>query len=48
MFLTGTNRIVGRVAASKMPSASAASFLEPLTKGFTKRGLISRTWRPAA
>src|SRR5215471_12609521 len=36
-----------RIAASKIASASTASFLEPLTNGFTKRGLMRRTSRPA-
>ena len=48
MLFTGTNRMVGRIAASKIASASVASFLDPLTKGFTKRGLINRTLQPAA
>ncbi len=33
--LTGTKRIVGRVTASQIASASAASFLLRLTYGFT-------------
>ena len=31
-----------------MASASAASFLDPFTNGFTNQGLISRTRRPSA
>jgi len=34
-LLTVTKRIVGRVAASQMASASAAPFFWRLTKGFT-------------
>ena len=45
---TGTNRIGGRSAASKIACASGASFLEPRTKGLTKKALIKRTVRPAA
>ena len=39
---TGTKCIVRRMAGSKIASASTASFFEPLTKGFTKRGLMRR------
>src|SRR3954469_24327835 len=35
-LFTGTKRIVGRPAASKIACASVASFLDPRTKGLTK------------
>ncbi|VVE53709.1 hypothetical protein PTE31013_04906 [Pandoraea terrigena] len=38
----------GRTAASQIASASAKSFLLPLTKGRTKCGEISLTWCPNA
>ena len=44
---TGTNRIFGREAASKIASASTASFFDPRTKGSTECRLMSRTSRPA-
>ena len=34
-LFTGTNRIVGRCAASQIASASAASFFCRFTNGFT-------------
>ena len=40
--------MVGRHAASKIASASTASFFDPRTKGFTKRGSTRRTSWPAA
>jgi len=46
--LTGTTRIVGRVTASQIASASAASVLPRLTKGFTYCGGISLTSWPRA
>jgi hypothetical protein len=36
-LFTGTNCIVGRPAASKIACASVASFLDPRTKGLTKK-----------
>jgi hypothetical protein len=44
--LTGTNRMLGRVTASQIASASAASFLLVLTYGFTNCGAISLTVCP--
>src|SRR3712207_4529328 len=46
--LIGTKRMVGRTTASQIASASAASVLFVLTKGFTYWGGISRTWWPRA
>ena len=46
--LTGTKRMVGRLAASLMASASLRSFLLRLTKGLTYCGGIRRTVCPAA
>src|SRR5215218_9634947 len=43
---TGTNRIVGRLIASQIASASAASFLPRLTYGLASCGAISFTSCP--
>jgi len=45
---TGTNRIEGRVIASQIASASAASLLLRLTKALTVAGGISLTLCPSA
>src|SRR2546427_1029807 len=46
--LIGTKRIVGRVTASAMPSASRLSFLFDLTYGFTNWGAMSFTSWPCS
>jgi hypothetical protein len=46
--LIGTNRMRGRVTASQIASASAASVLFAFTYGFTNCGAISRTACPSA
>ena len=45
---TAANRMVGRISASQIASASVASFLFVLTKGCTYCGGISRTACPSA
>ena len=45
--LTATNRMVGRLAASLIASASATSFFCRFTYGLTKIGAISRTACPS-
>jgi phage/plasmid-like protein (TIGR03299 family) len=45
-LLIGTKRMLGRLTASQIASASAASFLFVFTYGFTNCGAISRTVCP--
>jgi len=45
--LTGTKRMVGRVTASQIASASLASVFPRFTYGFTYAGGISRTSCPS-
>lgn len=48
LVLIGTKRMLGRVNALQITSASVASFLPRLRQTLTSLGGTSRTWWPSA
>lgn len=48
LLFIGTKRMLGRVTASQIASASVASFLPRLRQALTPLGGTSRTWWPSA
>lgn len=48
LLFIGTKRMLGRVTASQIASASFASFLPRLRQALTPLGGTNRTWWPSA
>lgn len=48
LLFIGTKRMLGRITASQIASASFASFLPCLRQALTPLGGTSRTWWPSA